>query len=325
VIVAAALFSSVPVAYPQAQPGICEYFATTGHHVCDEFLEFFNSRGGLEIFGYPTTEGYVDPAMGRWVQYFQNSRMEMHPENPAPYNVQLGLLIDEMGYSYPLPSADQIPASNNSIHHYFEETGYVVSYAFLEFFREKGGVDIFGYPRSQFLYENGHIVQYFQRARMEWHPEDTTGTQMQLSPIGDMYIERFGVPLDVVNPVDPEIFVSPTIAAPTATPRPYVTELKVNASVRYYVITSEDGSQTLFVYVLDQKGEPVPDASVSMVIHYPTGDQTVDFEQPTNESGFTGHHFKILPGLSGHKVVIDVIATYGVLKADTQTFFLPWW
>ena len=37
------------------------------------------------------------------------------------------------------------------------------------------------------------------------------------------------------------------------------------------------------------------------------------------------HHFEILSGSSGQKVVIDVIATYGVLQATTQTFFLPWW
>jgi hypothetical protein len=325
VVVAAALIVSVPVTHPHAQTGTCEYFATTGHYVCDEFLDFFNTWGGLDIFGYPVTEGYVDPRLGRWVQYFQNSRMEMHPENDDPYKVLLGLLIDEMGYSYPLPSADQIPASNNNIHHYFEETGYVVSYAFLDFFRENGGVRVFGYPRSQFLYENGHIVQYFQRARMEWHPENPPGTQMLLSPIGSMYVDRFGVPSDVIVPIDPEIVASPTMVPPTVTPGPYVTELKISASVRHYVITNEDGSQTLFVYVVDQKGEPVPDALVSMVVHYPSGDQSADFEQPTNESGFTGHHFKILPGLSGHKVVIDVTATYGVLQATTQTFFLPWW
>jgi hypothetical protein len=324
VIVAAALVSSIPIAYSQAQLGTCEYFAKTGHHVCDEFLGFFNSWGGLDIFGHPITEAYVDPGLGRWVQYFQNSRMELHPENSDRYRVQLGLLIDEMGYNYPRASADQIPASNSNIHHYFPETGYVVSYAFLDFFRQKGGLDIFGYPRSQFLYENGHIVQYFQRARMEWHPEDTPGTQMRLSNIGDAYVERFGVPPDVAGPVPPQIVVPPTIAAPTATPRPFVTELKISASVRY-IITGKEGGQTLFVYVVDQKGEPVSDVLVRMVVHYPSGDQIFDFDQPTNETGFTGHHFEILPGSSGQKVVIDVIATYGVLQAKTQTFFLPWW
>jgi hypothetical protein len=324
VIVAAALVSSTPVVYSQAPTGTCEYFAKTGHYVCDEFLSFFNTWGGLDIFGHPITEAYVDPGLGRWVQYFQNFRMELHRENPIPYKVQLGLLIDEMGYNYPRADVGQIPASNSNIHHYFPETGYVVSYAFLDFFRQKGGLDIFGYPRSQFLYENGHIVQYFQRTRMEWHPEDTAGTQMRLSPMGELYVERFGVPPDVAGPVDPMAVVPPTIAAPTATPRPFITELKLSASVRY-IITGREGSQTVFVYVVDQKGEPVPETWVTIVVHYPSGDQTYAFDQPTNESGFTGHYFEILPGSSGQKVVIDVMATYGVLQARTQTFFLPWW
>jgi hypothetical protein len=324
VIVAAALVSSTPVVYSQAPTGTCEYFAKTGHYVCDEFLSFFNTWGGLDILGHPITEAYVDTRLGRWVQYFQNFRMELHRENPIPYQVQLGLLIDEMGYSYPCPNADQIPASNNNIHHYFPETGYVVSYAFLDFFRQKGGLDIFGYPRSQFLYENGHIVQYFQRTRMEWHPEDPSSTQMRLSPMGEMYVERFGVPADVAEAATFVMGVPPTVAAPTATPRPFVTELKLNASVRR-IITGREGNQTVFVYVIDQKGEPVPEALVTMVVHYPSGDQTYAFEQPTNESGFTGHCFEILPGSSGQKVVIDVIATYGILQGKTQIFFLPWW
>ncbi|MDY7077012.1 MAG: hypothetical protein SXV54_08825 [Chloroflexota bacterium] len=323
VVMAVLLVSSVSAIYPQQPPGDCDYFAETGHYVCGEFLEFYKTQGGLEIFGFPLTEEFDDPTYGMKVQYFQNARMELHPNNPAPYRVQLGLLVDELKYTFPPASPEQIPAFNSNLHHYFPETGHVVSYAFLEYFRDKGGLDIFGYPRSEFMYESGYIVQYFQRARVEWHPEIVSGPQMRLTPLGETYIEQFGVYGGYDEPRDPP---PPRITedSATATPESGVTRLHVSASVRY-VITGREGGQTIFVYVTDQRQEPIQGADVKAVVHYQSGDQLYDRFDPTNASGFTGLHFDILPASPGQKVVIDVTVTYGNLTGTTQTFFLPWW
>lgn len=316
------LLGNVSAIYAQAPTGNCEYFAETGHYVCDEFLTFFKTRGGVEIFGYPLTEAFDDPVRKLRVQYFQRVRMELHPYNPDPYKVQLGLLVDELGYSYPPARSDQIPTFNSSIHHFFPETRHVVSYAFLKFFREKGGLDIFGYPRSEFMYQDGYIVQYFQRARMEWHPEVASGPQMRLTNLGETYIDKFGIPGDYDKPLPPPTSGSPENPAPAPQPSP-VTKLDVSASVRY-VITGRSGTQTVFVYVNDQWQEPVEGAKVSAVIHYQSEDQTCEFAT-TNASGFTRCGFAIQPSPPGRKVVIDVTVTHSSLKSTTQTFFLPWW
>jgi len=324
VIMTVVLFSSLAATYPQASD--CAYFSETGHYVCGDFLEFFETRGGLELFGYPLTEAFDDPRLDLRVQYFQSVRMEWHPYNQDPYRVQLGLLVDELGYKFPDVSPGNIPAFNSALHHYFPETNHVVSYEFLRYYREKGGVDIFGYPRSEFMYDNGHIVQYFQRTRMEWHPEESTGPQMHLSKLGELYIERFGVPSGVRDPQSP-----PSIGdrAPKQAPEPRVMRLNVTASVRN-VITGRAGSQTVFVYVTDQQQQPVPGAAAKMVVHYQSGDRNYDSE-PTNASGFTNTSFEILPAPPGRKVVIDVMVTYyddaaaATLTGTTQTFFLPWW
>ncbi|MDY6877913.1 MAG: hypothetical protein SWK90_17150 [Chloroflexota bacterium] len=312
------LFSSVSATYAQPPVGNCRYFVETGHYVCDEFLEFYDKRGKSEIFGFPLTEAFKDHALGLQVQYFQRARMEWHPNNPAPYRVQLGLLVDELGYRFPSARSDQIPSSNNDTRHYFSETGHVVSYAFLKYFREKGGVDIFGYPRSEFMYEDGYVVQYFQRARMEWHPEFVSGPQMRLTNLGETYLERF--------PVSQEDISSSASQSgfPESVPQEYrVTDLHVSASVRY-AITGRQGVQTVFVYVNDQQDKPVQGADVKMVIHYQSGDQSYEFN-PTNASGFTRYGFDLSPSLPGQKVVIDVTVTHGDSTATTQTFFLPWW
>ena len=318
-VVAVALFGSVPATYSQAPADGCRYFAETDYWVCNEFLEFFNTRGGFEIFGFPLTGAFNDPRLGLQVQYFQHTRMELHPYNPEPYKVQLGLLVDELGYQFPQVDSGQIPSRNSALHHYFPETGHVVSYAFLDYFRENGGVDIFGYPRSEFMYEDGYIVQYFQRARMEWHPEVLSGSQMRLTDLGEIYIERFNVLNEsYYNNI---IEVASDTKAPESTPA--ITRLNISASVRY-VITGRGGTQTVFVYVNDQQQQPVEGAAVKMVVHYQSGDPHYEFA-PTNDSGFTRCSFEILQPSPGQRVVIDVVVTHGGLTATTQTFFLPWW
>ena len=320
VVMAALLLSSVSATHPQTADERCKYFAETGHYVCDEFLEFHETRGGLEIFGYPLTEAFDDPTRGLRVQYFQRARMELHPYNQEPYRVQAGLLVDELGYRFPPTGSERIPPFNSALQHYFPETGHVVSYAFLNYFRKKGGVDIFGYPRSEFLYEDGYIVQYFQRARMEWHPEDPSGPRMRLTNLGEIHIERFGVPGNYDEPRPQRARYGDTS---TTTPEAAVTTLHASASVRH-IIAGRDGSQTVFVYATDQQQQPVEAATVGMVIHYPSGNQRYDFE-PTDANGFTSHTFGTQSAPPGRKVVIDVTVSYDGLTTTTQTFFLPWW
>ena len=111
------------------QPGLTQgkrqYFEETQHWVEGEFLEYFNTRGGLEVFGYPISERFND--RGLTVQYFQKVRMEWHPNNPDPYKVQLGLLGDELNYRQPPVKK---PTSRSRRKVYFPQTGHIVSYAF---------------------------------------------------------------------------------------------------------------------------------------------------------------------------------------------------
>ena len=91
-------------------PG-CNSFDETGFEVCGLFLERWSSVGlqldkksivtpaeSLALFGLPLsgvmTETLSDGNVYQ-VQWFERARFELHPENPAPYNVQLGLLGNE--------------------------------------------------------------------------------------------------------------------------------------------------------------------------------------------------------------------------------------
>ncbi len=67
---------------------------------------------------------------------------------------------------------------------WFAETGFYIGGAFWEFWRERGGLPIFGYPLTNERREDGHVVQYFERAVFEWHPENLAPYQVLLRRLG---------------------------------------------------------------------------------------------------------------------------------------------
>lgn len=85
-----------PPAGPLGTPGSA-YFTETGHNLSGQFLEFWNARGGLAVFGYPISEERIEasPQDGKeyHVQYFERAKFELHPELAGtPYVVQLAQL-----------------------------------------------------------------------------------------------------------------------------------------------------------------------------------------------------------------------------------------
>lgn len=89
---------------------------------------------------------------------------------------------------------------------YFPETGHWVDGDFLAFFEQHGGLDIFGYPRTERLINDGRTVQYFQRGRLESWPENPPGYRVQLMLIGDAVMGPADPPLpadQIPSPRDP--------------------------------------------------------------------------------------------------------------------------
>ncbi|HKP54036.1 MAG TPA: peptide ABC transporter substrate-binding protein [Chloroflexia bacterium] len=88
------------------------WFPETRHTLSGKLLEYWNRYGGLPQFGFPLSEPFeeVSQADGKpyTVQYFERNRMELHPEKPAPYDVELGLLGVEQ-YSMTAVPAEALP------------------------------------------------------------------------------------------------------------------------------------------------------------------------------------------------------------------------
>jgi hypothetical protein len=67
----------------------------------EEFAAFWRAHGGLAVFGAPITDVFEskngDGSGNTYtMQYFQNARLELHPEAKNPnYRILLGLLGQE--------------------------------------------------------------------------------------------------------------------------------------------------------------------------------------------------------------------------------------
>jgi hypothetical protein len=73
----------------------CRQDAGWAHPVCFAFLEYFDANGGEALFGKPISPLELH-GEERVMQYFENVRLEWHPENPSGLQVRPG----DLGYIY---------------------------------------------------------------------------------------------------------------------------------------------------------------------------------------------------------------------------------
>jgi hypothetical protein len=146
------------------------YFPETGHNSPDIFATYWAAHGGIALFGLPITEPYLDN--GLTIQWFERARFERHPENKdTPFEVELGQLGREVR-----PADPPVAPTNTANSRYFMDTGHNVA-LFLPYWSANGDMMSFGQPLTEEIREKNvadntvYTVQYFERVRMEYHPE----------------------------------------------------------------------------------------------------------------------------------------------------------
>ncbi len=151
--------------------------------IAPRFAAAYEAHGGVPILGLPIAAAELMD--GREVQWFERARLEYWPEFAGTaYEVQLGLLGVE--YTQGRQFARQQPFVSTPELRYFSETGHGLGGVFLGFWERNGGLATFGLPISEEFDEvmpDGHAyrVQYFERARLEYHPE-FAGTPAEVQP-----------------------------------------------------------------------------------------------------------------------------------------------
>jgi hypothetical protein len=163
-----------------------------------DFLAFYNAnpRAG-EMIGLPLTEEFpqqfADGTILR-VQYFERARLEYHPQLAPTMRVQMGALVPQMLGGRSIPRLNAMPNTDTRV--YFPETGHTLSSGFLNYWRANGGLPVFGLPLTEEMGEDGLTVQYFERARFEYHTNlEGTPYAVQVSPVGYMALKAQGFEL----------------------------------------------------------------------------------------------------------------------------------
>ncbi len=184
------------VAKPSVVGPESTYFAETQHTLQGATFRYWTKFGGLAQFGYPLTEEFVERSESDnkeyTVQYFERARFELHPEHArTDYEVQLGLL----GRSFHAvdPATKTLDGRR-----FFAETGHNLGGVFRGYWEQYGGLFIYGLPLTEEITEQNRIdgkpytVQYFERARFEFHPENTGKSQVLLGHLGRQLLQDRG-------------------------------------------------------------------------------------------------------------------------------------
>ena len=295
-----------------ASPEGGRYFPETGHTLDPVFEAFYDDLGGATILSHPITESYVDPYSGFLVQYFENARLELAPDSVGDLEVRstdLGVLLG--GWDLPI-EVGRFPIGNNPGCRYYAESGHQVCHAFLDYYESYGGPAVFGVPVTEFRFENGRMVQYFQDFRLDWYPESQEGERIRVAPLGREHFRRMGYERSLLEPIVPRDLEDYPVL-----------DIRLSSSVLKPLIGTEE-TQQVYLVVSDQNRQPVPGAAALLTIYNPDG---IRFRMMpiTDANGVTQIDIPLQGSIPGSRVALEYTVVYRSLSALTRDSFYVWY
>lgn len=261
---------------------------------------------GRQILGEPIS-GMCESASGKQVQYFENVRLELLEGSEEVVVHPLGA----WAYSG-VRRVVEAPVPDNSRTRLFEETGYDVRDEFLDFYERYQGEKLLGPPISPQLDEGNLRVQYFQNARLEWHPGAPPEERVQLGMLGqahylqsahDVVCELLAQPVDVTSVRNTFVLAS------------------AEAPILY---TGEE--QIIYAMVTTPAGVPVAGAPVTLTLRDLDWTLSVDLGR-TDASGRVQGGLTVPRFVPGRMVgvSVEVQGLGGVSLGRTGLAFQTWW
>ena len=179
-----------------------------GQTLTADFESFYQSAGGLVRWGYATSEVLVEET-GTLTQYYQRGVVDFHrrADLGGAYVLERRLAWDYFGggLGNSVDLGVELGTTNNNTGELIGPWGHKVSNfsvggvrtGFLDFFKRLGGVEAFGFPKTEARVDTnsagtvhipaatpGFTRQYFQAAVMEHHPQDPV-QPVKLRLLGD--------------------------------------------------------------------------------------------------------------------------------------------
>jgi hypothetical protein len=197
-------------------------------------------------------------------------------------------------------------ANANNLCRLFPSTGKNVCYEFRNFYDAHSGAVYFGQPISNTEMLDGRLVQYFERARMEWYPERPYGQRVVLTPLGLIYIQKVeGIGSTNIIEAPENLDVSVFMADPSL---------------------GKGQKQTVFIRIT-RKGQPVGGLSPMVTLVYP--DETEKNFRPsqkTDQDGVTSEDFSIDDVQPNQVIRVEVeVQTPDGSSGKSGTWFRTWW
>jgi hypothetical protein len=185
---AVVLGTSLSQASPAGAQSGQRCFPETGQCISGPIRAYWEQGGGLAVFGYPTTPQQQEIVEGRTlqVQWFERDRLEIQLDGSITAGRLGARLLEIQGR--PWVFGNEGPRPGRALCTLYGETGYNLCPPFSNYWRENGGLERFGFPiTSPFLEQiegQTYMVQYFERRRMEIHPE-LPGSPILLGLLGN--------------------------------------------------------------------------------------------------------------------------------------------
>jgi hypothetical protein len=171
-------------------PAGSRYFPQTHHTLAGPFLAFWQQYGGVNVLGYPLSEPFT--ADGQTIQYTE--RFALALTNGVVRPLLLGSLLYASPTVAPVATAGPAGASRA-----FPATNQSLSGVFLTYWQQHDGAKLLGAPISGVRSEtNGdgtgraYAVQWFERGRLEYHPEASAPYRVELGQLGRQALRSFG-------------------------------------------------------------------------------------------------------------------------------------
>ena len=173
-----------------------QFFPLTNHTVSGKFLTYWRNNGGLAAYGYPITDATMetDAENGKvyLTQWFERNSFQLHPENAGTkYEVLLGLLGKRLTKNRLVNDPAFQPNTAKTGNFYFPQTQHNVDSRFYTYWQNNGDLSRLGYPIAEAQQEtdpatgNVYLAQWFERARMEYHPENSAPYTVLLGLLGN--------------------------------------------------------------------------------------------------------------------------------------------
>lgn len=166
----------------------------TGHCIAGVIRTFWERNGAERIFGMPTSPQRTETIGGQelQVQWFERARLEVHRDRLPFVYVLAGRVGVERLIQQGRPP-ESFPASELRLGcRFYAQTRHNVCGPFLQFLRIYGGATLarFGLPLNEAQPEqladgNTYLVQWFERARFELHPDQPAASLVQLGLLGN--------------------------------------------------------------------------------------------------------------------------------------------